>query len=224
MGGLEAKDVYLGILRLQYRYNTKVSQIFSDRGSQIAAKILGRRRNYYQKSLRRLWGVHNNLGYSQFRNIAERKISTLKQLIRQGIFGIPGPQQETVDRSILETAIQGAISMVNNVPYTSVGLNQSFMCPSDILTPWKVSSASNPPDVQELPETKLQTLLDARKAMCVKQGKIREIMMEELRTDVLRFKAGKLKLGSNKSSPQIRPGGDCTLGAGRKATSAGSSP
>ena len=51
MGGLEAKDVYLSILRLQYRYNTKVSQIISDRGSEIAAKILGRRRNYYQKSL-----------------------------------------------------------------------------------------------------------------------------------------------------------------------------
>jgi hypothetical protein len=65
MTGLQAKDIYLGVLRLQYRYNTKVKQIFSDRGSQLSAKILGRKRNFYQQSLRRLWGIYNNLGYSQ---------------------------------------------------------------------------------------------------------------------------------------------------------------
>ena len=74
--------------------------------------------------------------------------------------------------------------MVNNVPYTNVGMNQSLMCPSDILTPWKVSSASNPPDVQELPEPSYKHCQTHEK------GKMREIMLEELRTDVLRFKAG----------------------------------
>ena len=115
-----------------------------------------------------------------------------------------------------ETAVQGAVSMVNNIPYTNVGLNQSLMCPSDILTPWKVPSASSPPDVQELPESGLQTLLDARKAMCVKQHKMREIQMEELRTNVDRFKSGRLKLGSNKSSPQIEPGGIVLVELGSK--------
>ena len=151
-------NVYLSVLCLQYRYNTQVTQIFSDRGSQISGKILGKTRNYYHKSLKRLWGVHNNLGYSQFRNLAERKISTLKCLIRQGIFGIPGPQQEAVDRSILETAIQGATNMMNNTPYTKIGLNSTLMCPGDIMTPWKNQS----PGVQDLPEIKLKTLLDAQ--------------------------------------------------------------
>jgi hypothetical protein len=85
--------------------------------------------------LRKLWAIFNNLGYSQFRNIAERKISMLKRLVKQGIFGLSGPQQETVDRSVLETAIQGAVSMINNVPYTTTGVNQSLLCPRDFLTP-----------------------------------------------------------------------------------------
>jgi hypothetical protein len=132
VAGLEAKDLYLSVLRLQYRYNTQVTQIFSDRGSQISGKILGKTRNHYQKSMKRLWGVHNNLGYSQFRNLAERKISTLKRLIRQGIFGIPSPQQEVVDRSILETAVQGANECLlivvheNNSSSSSSFLSVSF--------------------------------------------------------------------------------------------------
>ena len=43
MEGMEAKDVYLSILRLQYRYNTNVLQLFSDGGSQLNAKLLGKR-------------------------------------------------------------------------------------------------------------------------------------------------------------------------------------
>ena len=207
MAGLEAKDLYLSVLRLQYRYNTQVTQIFSDRGSQISGKILGKTRNYYQKSLKRLWGVHNNLGYSQFRNLAKRKISTLKRLIRQGIFGIPGPQQEVVDRSILETAVQGATNMMNNTPYTKIGLNSTLMCPGDIMTPWKNQS----PGVQDLPEIKLQTLLDAQRTMTIKQSKMRAIMTEELKLEVTRFKAGQLKLGRNKNSPQVSPGGVVVL-------------
>ena len=118
MLGLEAKDVYLAIMRIQYRYNTQVIQIFSDGGSQLSERILGEKRNFYQISLRKMWAIWNNTAYSQYRNIAEMKIKTLKKLIKEGIFGIPGPQEETVDQSTLETAIQGAVRMVNNVlPY-----------------------------------------------------------------------------------------------------------
>jgi hypothetical protein len=163
---------------------------------------LGKTRNYYQKSIKRLWGVHNNLGYSQFRNIAKRKISTLRRLIRQGIFGIPGPQQDAVDRSILETAVQGATNMMHNTPYTKIGLNSTLMCPGDIMTPWKNQS----PGVQDLPETKLETLLDAQRTMTIKQSKMRAIMIEELKLEVTRFKAGQLKLGCNKNSPQVSRG------------------
>ena len=34
--GLEAKDVYLALLRIQYRYNSRIHQIFADKGSQLA--------------------------------------------------------------------------------------------------------------------------------------------------------------------------------------------
>ena len=83
MEEMEAKYVYLSILRLQYRYNTNVLQLFSDGGSQLNAKLLGQKRSYYQDQLHRLWGVHNNTPYSQHRNLVERKISTLKRLIKE---------------------------------------------------------------------------------------------------------------------------------------------
>ena len=86
MGGMEAKDGYLSILQLQYIYNTNVFQLFSDGGSQLNAKLLGRKRSYYQEKLHRLWGVHNNTPHSQHRNLVERKI-----LIKEGAFGMPGP-------------------------------------------------------------------------------------------------------------------------------------
>ena len=203
MTGLEARDVYLSILRLQYRYNTVVTQLFSDGGSQLDAKLLGQRRNFYQKSLKKLWGVHNNTPYSQFRNIAERKISVVKRLIKEGIFGIPGPQQEPVDKSILETAILGATNMVNNTPYQDVGPNSTLLCPADFLTPWK----GQEPEVQCLPENKLKSLLETRRKMIIKQEKLKEIMMEEIRNEVNRFRGGQLKLGNNKNSPNANVGG-----------------
>ena len=35
MTSLEAKEVYLALNRLQYRYNTKVMQVYSDGGTQL---------------------------------------------------------------------------------------------------------------------------------------------------------------------------------------------
>ena len=63
MGGLEARDVYLALLRLQYRYNVRVTQLFSDHGSQISANLLGKKKDFYVKTLRGLWSVHNNVGH-----------------------------------------------------------------------------------------------------------------------------------------------------------------
>ena len=135
------------------------------------------------------------------------KIKVLKKLIRQGIFGLPGAQQEPVDRSVVETAIQGAVSMVNNFPYASIGLNQTLLCPSDLINPWRVASASEPPDVQEIPRSDLQTLTDAKMTMTIKQTKMREILWEETKLELERYKPGKLKLGQNKSAPLIEAGG-----------------
>ena len=52
--GLEARDIYLALLRVQYRYNARIYQIFSDRGSQLAGSILGQKRTFYQRDLRKL--------------------------------------------------------------------------------------------------------------------------------------------------------------------------
>ena len=174
MEGMKAKDVFLGILRLQYRYNTNVLQLFSDGGSQLNAKLLGHKRSYYQDQLNRLWGIHNNTPYSQHRNLVERKISNLKRLIKEGVFGVPGPQSidQPIHRSILETTIEAAVSMLNNTPYLESGPNSLLLAPADFLTPWK----GEQPKVQNLPEHGLRSLADARRSMIVRQEKLRELV------------------------------------------------
>ena len=109
----------------------------------------------------------------------------VKRLIKVGIFGIPGPQQESVDKSILETAILGATNMVSNVPYQDVGPNSTLLCPADVLTPWKGME----PEVQCLPENKLKSLMETRRRMIIKQQKLKEIMMEEIRNKTNRFRS-----------------------------------
>ena len=199
---MEAKDIYLALLRLQYRYHVRVTQIFSDKGSQIAGKLLGKTQNFYVRKLSVLWSVYNNVGHSQFRNLVERKIQTLKKMIKQGIFGTSGPQTESADRSLLETAISGAVSMINCVPYATSETNHLLLTPADTLTPWRGLE----PTVQHLPKTKLRSLAEARRLMVIKQERMKEVLMENTRLEVKRFRAGNLKLGKNKSSPQIQVG------------------
>ena len=43
--------------------------------------------------------------------------------------------------------------------------------------------------------------------MIIKQEKLKEIMTEEIRSETNRFRSGRLKLGSNKSSPDVNVGG-----------------
>ena len=167
------------------------------------AKLLGKKRNYYQDQLDQLWGIHNNIPYSQHRNLVERKISNLKRLIREGIFGTPGPQSEAIDRSILDTTIAAATNMMNNTPYLESGPNNLLLAPADFLTPWRGTQ----PEVQRLPEHDLRSLADARRTMIVRQEKLKELAVEEIRRSKSRFKSGRLKLGKNKSSPMVEVGG-----------------
>ena len=71
MASLEAKEVYLALNRLQYKYNTKIKQVYSDGGTQLTCSLLGKKINLYQKKLKSLWGIYNNLPYCQFRNVCE---------------------------------------------------------------------------------------------------------------------------------------------------------
>ena len=116
---------------------------------------------------------------------------------------MPGPQTEPVDRSLLETAMSGAVNMINNTPYTSAGINTFLFAPADTLTPWKGIN----PSVQELPDSRLKTMAEARRIMVVKHEKMREILEEDIRLEVNRYRSGKLKLGHNKSETHVSVGG-----------------
>ena len=124
-------------------------------------------------------------------------------MIKEGVFGIPGPQSEAVDRSILETTIAAAASMMNNTPYLESGPNSLLLAPADFLTPWRGAQ----PAVQSLPEHNLRSLADARITIIVRQEKLKELAIEEIRSSKSRFKSGRLKLGKNKSSPIVEVGG-----------------
>ena len=56
---LEAKEVFLALCRLEWRYGTKIVQIFSDKGSQLTSQLLGKSTDFYQQKLGERWGVFN---------------------------------------------------------------------------------------------------------------------------------------------------------------------
>ena len=94
--GMEARDIYLALSRLETWFNIHIIQIYSD--SRTA--ILGEKKSFYQERLGRLWVITNNTPYSQYRNMAERKISMLRKITKQILSGLPGPQRVCVDRHL----------------------------------------------------------------------------------------------------------------------------
>ena len=82
---------------------------------------------------------------------------------------MPGPQLEAVDRSVLETTILAAVSMMNNTPYLESGPNSLLLAPADFLTPWRGAQ----PKVQDLSDHNLRSLADARRVMTIKQEKLK---------------------------------------------------
>ena len=79
------------------------------------------------EKLARLWALTNNTPYSQFRNVAERKI------IKQVKSGLPGPQRVPINRDILAAVILPATNTVNNIPYLSLEGNVRLLAPGDSL-------------------------------------------------------------------------------------------
>ena len=61
--GLEAKDVYLALTRLELRFGTKIIQMFSDSGTQLSPSLLGEKKGVFQQKLEKLWAVSNNTPY-----------------------------------------------------------------------------------------------------------------------------------------------------------------
>ena len=205
--GMEARDVYLTLSRLETRFNIhiiQIIQIFSDSGTQLAAAILGEKKSFYQETLGRLWAVTNNTPYSQFRNVAERKISMLKKIMKQVLSGLPGPQRVCVDRDILAAAMLRASSVVNNIPYLELGENTRLLAPADFITPWRTDQ----PGVRPVPESNLDSLKDAKRRLQIIQERMAQVVKEEIQTSGLerRFRQARLRLGKNHSGADISVG------------------
>ena len=205
--GMEARDVYLTLSRLETRFNIhiiQIIQIFSDSGTQLAAAILGEKKSFYQERLGRLWAVTNNTPYSQFRNVAERKISMLKKIMKQVLSGLPGPQRVCMDRDILAAAMLRASSVVNNIPYLELGENTRLLAPADFITPWRTDQ----PGVRPVPESNLDSLKDAKRRLQIIQERMAQVVREEIQTSGLerRFRQARLRLGKNHSGADISVG------------------
>ena len=102
-------------------------QIFSDSGTKLAPSLLGEKRHLYQERLARLWALTNNTPYSQFLNVAERKI------MKQVISGLPGPQRVPINRDILAAVMLAPTNTVNNIPSLSLEGNVRLLAPGDSL-------------------------------------------------------------------------------------------
>ena len=92
--------------------------------------------------------------------------------------------------------------MVNDIPYQQVVGNARLLAPADFINPWRTS----PPSVRELPASTLRSLTEAKRHLDVTQEKIRHIVMEEIKTSPERFRQGRMKLASNKTSPSTVTG------------------
>ena len=72
-----------------------------------------------------------------------------------------------------------------------------MLAPVQIINPWKVVAPSN----RDLPSTTMRSLIEAKRQMDVTQEKMRDIVLEEIKTSPERFRQGRVKLSSNKTSP-----------------------
>ena len=101
-----------------------------------------------------------------------------KRMVRQVLFGLPGPQQSPIESSQLETRLAAAASMLNAMTYLDEN-NRLLLSPSDFITPWKFGS----PSVQETPVTKHKSLVEARRMLtmgCVVLVDLKEHAAPEL--------------------------------------------
>ena len=146
----KTKNVFLALMRLQDRYHTKITQIFSDKGSNLLATNLGSECKYYAKKLKDLWEVKNNIPQAQHRNYAERYVQMLKKLMKQGIYGEPGSHATVIDFEILQVTVTSACRMINCLPYLDPK-NTTLITPGDFLNPGTVGE----PEVQNLPKGNL---------------------------------------------------------------------
>ena len=95
---------------------------------------------------------------------------------------------------------------MNNSPYSPIGDNQTLLCPADFVNPWRMHENQGTLEVQETPASNLQSLEKAKHVLTIKQELMRQILHEETKCQLDRFKPGRLRLGRNKSNPILAPG------------------
>ena len=194
---LEAKDVFLALSRVEFRFNTRITQVLSDKGSQLKHHLLGDRKEFYQNKLTQMWGIFNNVPYSKHRNFCERKVQDAKKLIKQVLNGLPGPIKEPSTLSFLETVLCMAANAVNTNPYAS-DQNIHLLCPADLLSPWNCKEIQ----IRSIPSSGLKSLEFVKRALLMKKEQMQDLQKKEM-ADELRFKKGRMKLGCNKSAPEV---------------------
>ena len=191
----KTKNVFLALMRLQDRYHTKITQIFSDKGSNLLATNLGSECKYYAKKLKDLWEVKNNIPQAQHRNYAERYVQMLKKLMKQGIYGEPGSHATVIDFEILQVTVTSACRMINCLPYLDPK-NTTLITPGDFLNPGTVGE----PEVQNLPKGNLDHLVKMRIKVKQRFDKMIMIRNSMLALEYEKYLKQKLHMGRNRRS------------------------
>ena len=200
LDSMECREVYLALLRVQWKYSTEIVQLFTDKGSQLSEHLLGQKVDFYQKRIQSLWAVKNNAVGAQFRNYCERKVRCVKSTIRQALSGQPGVLPQVPSYSELLTVLELASHAVNFVPYVDSG-NQDLLSPGHILAPWQVRDIG----VQTLPKSRMDSLQITRDTLRVIRERTFQILTLEF-AELSRFQEARVKLGSNRAAWEVSPG------------------
>ena len=151
----KTKNIFLSLMRLQDRYSTQVTQVFSDKGSNLLSKNLGQECNFFATQLAKLWQVKNNTAGAQHRNYTERYVQLLK---KQCLYAAPCRQEKTIEFETVQNIMASACRIVNDIPYLN-NKNHQNICPNDFLNP----AALGKSEVPNLPQGSLPQLGRIRK-------------------------------------------------------------
>ena len=200
LDNMETKEVYLALMRLQWKYSTQITQLFTDKGSQLSEHLLGEGTEFYQKKLKELWCVKNNAVGAQFRNYCERKTRCAKTIIRESLSGQPGMLPEVSSYTELQTVLELTAHSLNFVPYADAG-NEQLLSPGHILAPWQVRDIP----VQDLPRSRVESLQLTRDVLRLIRERTFQALSVEF-AELSRFSNQRLNLGSNKAAWTCTPG------------------
>lgn len=158
-------------------------------------QMLGKKNEFWSVKLSGMIKIFNNAALAQFRNVSERKVKMLKQLLKMGIIRKLGPQTKGVRIEIYQTIFEQTVHALNTTPYLMQG-NFRVLTSGLFINPWLTSKVS----VRELPEHNIKALRQVRNVLVNQMIVINNQLKEEMCMEVERWKQGQLRLSNNKSS------------------------